>query len=180
MADRPANIILCGFMGTGKTTVGRLIAAQLGWRFVDTDRLIEQRTGQSVAAIFAEQGEAAFRARERQLCREIGGWRRMVVATGGGIVLDPANREALIMAGLAVCLDAPVEEIARRLEHSRARPLLAGPDRLARIRDLLAARAEAYAALPYRVNVAGREAREVAGEIILLWRNTTQLTSLTP
>jgi shikimate kinase len=180
MADRPANIILCGFMGTGKTTVGRIIAAQLGWRFADTDRLIERSTGQTVAAIFADQGEAAFRARERQLCQEISGWRRVVVATGGGIVLDPANREALIGAGLAVCLEAPAEEIARRLERSRARPLLAGPDRLARIRDLLESRADAYAALPHRVNVAGRGADDVAAEIIRLWRNTSGERNLTP
>ncbi len=171
MADRPANIILCGFMGTGKTTVGRFIASQLGWRFVDTDRLIEKRAGRSVSAIFANEGEAAFRARERQLCQEIGGWRRVVIATGGGIVLDPTNRQALIAAGLAVCLDAPAEEIARRLEQSRSRPLLTGPDRLARIRELLASRADAYAALPHRINVAGREAGDVAAEIIRLWRS---------
>jgi shikimate kinase len=180
MADRALNIILCGFMGTGKTTVGRLIAAQLGWRFADTDRLIEQRTGQSVATIFADQGEAAFRAREQQLCQEIGGWRRVVVATGGGIVLDPANREALIGAGLAVCLEAPAEEIARRLEQSRTRPLLAGPDRLTRIRNLLESRADAYAALPYRVTVTGREAGDVAAEIIRLWRNTSLTTLPAP
>lgn len=172
MADRPGTIILCGFMGTGKTTVGRFVAARLGWRFVDTDRLIEQRAGQSVADIFANEGEAAFRARERELCAEISSWRRVIVATGGGIVLDPANRDALVRAGLAVCLDAPAEEIARRLKHSRTRPLLAGPDRLTRIRDLMASRADAYAALPFRVNVAGREVEDIAAEIIALWRNS--------
>ena len=165
----PDNIILCGFMGTGKTTVGRLITARQHWRFVDTDRIIEQRQGKSISAIFADEGESAFRRLESALCRELRGWQHMVIATGGGIVLDPANRENLVEAGLVVCLEAPPEEIAARLVHVTDRPLLAGPDPISRIKELLAARASAYGALPYHIDTAERPAQAVADEIVALW-----------
>jgi shikimate kinase len=169
---RPANIILCGFMGVGKTTVGRLVAARLGWAFTDTDDVIAARAGKSIPAIFTEEGEAAFRALERDLCAEIASWRRTVVATGGGIVLDPANREALMRAGLVVCLHAPADELARRLAHQTDRPLLAGHDHdlPAQIAALLASRADAYTALPFQVESAGRSPRTVAAAIIALWQ----------
>jgi shikimate kinase len=169
---RPANIILCGFMGVGKTTVGRLVAARLGWAFVDTDDVIAARAGKPIPTIFAEEGEAAFRALERDLCVEIASWRRTVVATGGGMVLDPANRAALMRAGLVVCLHAPADELARRLARKTDRPLLAGHDHdlPTRIEELLAARAEAYAALPHQVESAGRCPEAIAAAIITLWR----------
>lgn len=169
---RPANIILCGFMGVGKTTIGRLVAARLRWAFKDTDDVIAARAGKPIPAIFAEEGEATFRALERDLCAEIAAWRRTVVATGGGIVLDPANREALMQAGLVVCLHAPADELARRLAHKTDRPLLAGHDHdlRARIAALLAARTDAYAVLPHQVESAGRAPGVVAAAIIALWQ----------
>src|SRR5579862_9817722 len=94
----PSNIILCGFMGTGKTSIGRRLANRLSWRFVDTDHVIEQRAGRSIKAIFAEQGEVAFRQMEADLCVEILTWHGYVVSTGGGIVLNPTNRENLLRA----------------------------------------------------------------------------------
>jgi shikimate kinase len=164
-----ANIILCGFMGTGKTTVGQIIAARLGWSFVDTDALIESRQGRSVQVIFAQEGEGPFRQLEHALCEELIGWRRTVIATGGGIVIDPVNRANLARAGLVICLEAPADEIMRRLADQTDRPLLAGADPAQRIADLLARRAEAYRALPNRVNTAGLAPERVAERIIDLW-----------
>jgi shikimate kinase len=166
----PKNIILCGFMGTGKSTVGRLVATRIGWRFVDTDRLIERRTGRTIKTIFAEEGEAAFRAIEAKLCTEIPVWRDVVIATGGGIVLNPVNRANLCRAGLVVCLEAPAEEINARVGHSSDRPLIAAEDPLTRIQRLLEERAEAYGALPNHINTAGYTIEEAAERVIALWK----------
>ncbi len=168
------NIILCGFMGTGKTTVGKLVAARLGWQFVDTDQFIEARCGKSVSAIFAEEGEAAFRAMERELCSQIAeGWRGYVIATGGGMVLDPINRELLKRAGCLICLDLSAEELARRLAGKTDRPLLANPpngDLTAHIRALLAARAEAYRSVPHHIDTAHLSPYGVSEAVLEVWR----------
>src|SRR5689334_5573582 len=125
----PENIILCGFMGTGKTTVGTVIAAQLGWRFVDMDRLLEaQLGGRTISQIFAEDGEPFFRMWESRICEEMAWSNHEVIATGGGAVLNPANREALNRAGMVVCLEASPDEIVARLDGATDRPLLAGAD----------------------------------------------------
>jgi shikimate kinase/3-dehydroquinate synthase len=143
-----ANIILTGFMGTGKTSVGREVAAQLGRAFIDLDDLIAERAGRPISAIFAQDGEATFRALESAICQEVRQPAALVIATGGGAVLDPANREALEAGGTVVCLEADPATIVTRLAGGDGRPLLSGPDRPARIADLLAERARAYAALP--------------------------------
>jgi shikimate kinase len=166
----PENIILCGIMGTGKTTVGKIIAGRLDWRFVDTDAVIERRQKKTIAAIFADEGEPAFRRLESALCAELIGWRRTVIATGGGIVLKPENREALCRAGMVVCLEAPAEVLAARLAGATDRPLLAGANPAARIAELIAVRASAYAALPIHVSTTGHNPHEVAEQIIALWK----------
>jgi shikimate kinase len=168
--SQPDNIILCGFMGTGKTTVGKLIAAKMGWQFVDTDQVIEARQGQTVSAIFAEAGESAFRQMESALCVEMIGWRQTVIATGGGIVLREENRANLNRAGLVVCLDAPADEIVARLSGATDRPLLAGDNPTVRIAELLAARESVYGALPCHVHTAGHAPHEIAEAIIALWK----------
>jgi shikimate kinase len=166
----PENIILCGFMGTGKTTVGKLLAAQLGWRFVDTDDLIAaQLGGRSIKQIFAEDGEPFFRMWESRICDELAWSSRHVIATGGGAVLNPANRDALNRAGMVVCLEASPDEIVTRLAGVTDRPLLTGADPRVRVRELLAARAGAYGALPFHVNTSGCSPEEVSGRIITLW-----------
>jgi shikimate kinase len=166
----PVNIILCGFMGTGKSTIGRIVASRLGWQFADTDQVIELRQGKSIAVLFQEQGEAAFRSLESALCEEMRAWQQHVIATGGGIVLRPENRDLLVQTGLVVCLEAPAEEIFRRLQHATNRPLLASPDPLERIKELLAARADAYAALPHHVHTVGLRPSDAANVIIKLWK----------
>jgi len=142
-------------MGTGKTSIGRYIAAQLGRPFVDLDDLIVQRAGKPIPQIFAEDGEPAFRALESALCAELRGSSGLVVATGGGAVVHPGNREALAAGGIVICLDASLDAILARVGDDVSRPMLAGPDRRARIRDLLAQRADAYAAIPLHLDTTG-------------------------
>ena len=137
----PPNIILTGFMGTGKTAVGREVAARLGRPFVDLDDLIVQRAGKSIPEIFAQDGEPAFRALEAAVCGEMAAPAGLVIATGGGAVVNPANREALAAGGTVICLETDLETILQRVGRGDDRPMLASPDRVARIRELLAARA---------------------------------------
>jgi shikimate kinase len=162
---RRRNVVLTGFMGTGKTTVGRLLAARLGYEFVDTDAVIEQRHG-PVPAIFAEHGERAFRAIERQVAAELGDRDGLVISTGGRMLLDPANEHALSAHGEVFCLTASVDEIWRRVSHSTDdRPLLAGPDPRQRIVELLAERRAGYARFP-QVPTDGRQPAAIVDEIV--------------
>ena len=132
-------------MGTGKTTVGRLLADLLDYEFVDTDQLIEQRHG-AIETIFRERGEGAFRSLERDLATELARRDRLVISTGGRMLLDSQNAATLQAHARVFCLTASAETIAARVLNGPVRPLLAGPDPLARIRELLAERAAGYAA----------------------------------
>ncbi len=165
------NIALAGFMGTGKSTVGRLLAERLGWRFVDTDALIEARAGVPIAHIFAEQGEPAFRRLEAEICRQVAAGRRQVIALGGGALLDAETRRHVQARALLVCLTAPLEEIVRRVGQDPARPLFHA-DR-ARLAALYQARAAHYASLPHHVATEGRAPAEIAEEIAHLWQQLT-------
>ena len=120
------NVTLMGFMGSGKSTVGRILASRLGWAFIDTDRLIEAKTGESIPEIFAAHGEARFRELETAVIQEVARGTRQVIATGGGAILDPANRLALRMAGVVVHLKASPELLWRRVAGSD-RPLAHDP-----------------------------------------------------
>lgn len=164
------NIVITGFMGTGKSAVGRAVAERLGRWFVDMDTVIEQRAHKPIRAIFAEQGEVAFRLMEAELCHELARERNLVIATGGGTLVPKANREALGRTGVLICLTAPVDVILERLADADDRPLLAGPDRRARVEALLAQRAAAYAAIPYHVDTAGKTVEEVAEAVIRIAR----------
>jgi len=149
------NIILTGFMGAGKTTVGKEVAGRLGRRFVDLDDLIVERAGKSIPAIFAQDGEPAFRELESAVCQELREPAGLVVATGGGAALNPANRAALEAGGVVICLDAEPAAIVRRLAGSNGRPLLVGADRHARVAELLSQRDGAYAALSRHLDTTG-------------------------
>jgi 3-dehydroquinate synthase len=160
------NLILTGFMGTGKSTVGRLLAGGLGWRFVDTDTWIEEQTGQSVATIFATQGESVFRAWESLAALTFGAGSNQVIATGGRLMLDPANALDLGEGALTLCLAASPETLLARLtEGGVERPLLAGEDPEGAIRTLLAQRADGYAQFS-AVATDGRSAEDVAAQIL--------------
>ncbi len=147
-----SNIILTGFMGTGKSNIGRKVAARLRRPFVDLDDVIAQRAGKTIPAIFAEDGEPAFRALEAAVCAELAAPAGRVIATGGGAMVNPANREALAAGGTLICLEAAPEAILRRVSRGDERPMLAGGEPLARIRELLAQRASAYAAVPHHLD----------------------------
>ncbi|AOY57026.1 shikimate kinase [Desulfococcus multivorans] len=142
-----ANIILTGFMGTGKSTVGKLLAKALGYRFVDTDELIQVRTGRTIAEIFNEKGEAAFREMEAETARELGRKSGLVISTGGRLMLDPDNAAALGETGRIFCLKATPEEIVARIsgDAGAERPLLKGGDPIERIVGLMREREAGYA-----------------------------------
>lgn len=165
MPAPPPNIVLTGFMGTGKSTVGRRLATRLGWRFVDTDEVIEQRHG-SIPAIFAERGEARFREIERAIAAEVAEGCGQVVATGGRLLLDPENERVLGATGSIVCLTASVEALVARLAHDAGeRPLLQGHVPEERIRALLAERAGGYGRFP-QVPTDGLTPDEVADAVL--------------
>lgn len=141
------NLVLVGPMGAGKTSIGRQLAKRLGLAFVDCDHLLEERTGAAVPVIFECEGEAGFRQRESALISELMLGRDQLVATGGGAVLDEANRRALSARGFVVHLQVSVPQQLERLARDRSRPLLAGDDKQARLEALAAVRGPIYAAL---------------------------------
>ena len=131
-------------MGAGKTTVGRHLAKRFGRRFLDADHEIEARTGVRIPTIFEIEGEAGFRKRETQVIAELAGEEDLVLATGGGVVLDPANRDALSASGLVIYLNAPPAMLYERTRHDRNRPLLRVPNPLAKLEELYCTRDPLY------------------------------------
>lgn len=152
-------------MGTGKSSVGQSIAAELHFSFLDTDQLIEQRAGKSVAEIFAADGEPAFRDWERRIVAELAERTKTVIATGGGLPADEANLASLKSHSLVVCLWASPEKIWERVRGQTHRPLLNDPDPLAKIRRLIAAREPYYRQAHVLVNTEMRSVREVAQQV---------------
>jgi shikimate kinase len=171
--DPQQNIVLTGFMGTGKTTVGRELALRLGMEFVDTDELIESRHG-PISLIFAEEGEAAFRAIEQDVARELGEKTGLVIATGGRMLLDPASYRSLSRSGRIFCLVASAKEIHRRVTHDESRqdrPLLQVDDPQRRIVELMSERDQDYARFE-QVPTDHAEPAEIADEIARLCNST--------
>jgi shikimate kinase len=165
-----ANLILVGFMGTGKSSVGRRVAARLGREFLDFDAALEARFNRPVPRIFAEEGEAVFRAAEADLCRSLPPDAGLVVATGGGVVVPPANRDALHACGIVVCLTADPTTLTGRLlaEGHGKRPML-GDQPEAAVTRLLATRAGAYATIPLQVDTTGLDVDAVAERVLALY-----------
>lgn len=161
------NIIITGFMGTGKSTVGQLVAAELGRDFVDMDTLIEQREGRSIPQIFAQRGEAYFRQLEADLCHELSQQSGLVIATGGGALLPEANLRLLEQSGLVICLDCEPATLWQRIGHSDNRPMLAEPDegRFARLAALLTQRAPAYDRIALHLDVTNLSPEEATRQI---------------
>jgi shikimate kinase len=156
------KIYLVGFMAAGKSTVARALAARLGWRAEDIDELIEARERRTVAEIFRTQGEPYFRAREREILKLLLPMRHVVVATGGGTFMDPENRAAITMDGVAVWLDVPLAELLARIPGDGRRPLAADRESMER---LYATRVAAYSTAQVRVDATARP-EEVAERII--------------
>jgi shikimate kinase len=160
------NLALIGFMGTGKSSVGRLIAETWHFTFLDTDHVIEARAGKPIAAIFAEDGEPAFREWERRIVAELVQRKKTVIATGGGLPANVANLASLKTHALVVCLWASPETIWERVRSHSHRPLLNEPDPQAKIRELLAVRAPFYKQADVLVNTEQRSLREVAAQVM--------------
>lgn len=140
------RIFLIGMMGVGKSTIGRLLARETGLEFIDSDRELEARSGVTIATMFEVEGEESFRRREAMLLDELTQRRGVVLATGGGAVLQPESRERLHSRGLVIYLESTVDEILRRTQADKARPLLQAADRRARIEELLQYRRPLYEA----------------------------------
>lgn len=160
------NIALVGFMGTGKSSVGRLIADQLHFAFLDTDELVETRAGKSISTIFAQEGEPAFRKMEETIVGELATRKRTVISTGGGVAAVPANIASLREHALVVCLWASPEKIWERVRGQSHRPLLREADPLAKIRQLLTAREPFYKQADVLLNTELRSVREVAQQVL--------------
>ncbi|MDR3562402.1 MAG: shikimate kinase [Negativicutes bacterium] len=160
------NIVLVGFMGTGKTTVGKELAQRLNCPFVDVDRKIEANCGMPVSEIFKLQGEAFFRQQERLVIKEYLPDRNAVVATGGGAVLSPENVDNLKNHGVMVCLEANVDVIINRVGLDATRPLLNAPNKEELVAKLLVERASRYQLADFRVDTSALTPGEVAEKII--------------
>lgn len=166
-----SNLILIGFMGTGKTSLGKLLAEKLGRAFVDLDQKIEQDTGLSIPKIFELHGEKYFRELEKKAVAEISQRKNLVVATGGGTVQDEENLRLLKNSGMLVCLTTTPEEIFNRTERRGERPILdSDNDRLKTIKELLAKRQKYYAQADYTIDTTDWSPLQIISDILKHFR----------
>jgi len=160
------NLYLVGMMGSGKSTAGRHLAQQLGYRFLDADTSVEQVAGRPIPEIFATDGEAEFRRLEAAVLNQIASWHSLVVATGGGVVTQPQNWGQLHQ-GVVIWLDAPEALLLQRLSADPTpRPLMEAPDPAARLAELLEQRRPLYAQADLHIEQDGRPADQVAAQIL--------------
>ena len=163
------NIVLTGFMGTGKSTVGKLVAQKLGRPFADTDEEIVRQAKQTIPEIFAQKGEATFRQMERRVCRFLAAQRGYVIATGGGMLVDEGNREVMFASGVVICLQASPEVIRQRVQADNTeRPLLKGDWQV-----LLEKRRTAYETIPYQIDTSDLTPEQIAEKVIQLWQTVS-------
>jgi shikimate kinase len=170
------NLVLEGFMGTGKSTVGPILAARLRWDFIDTDEIVEQEAGMAIKEIFAHHGEAGFRALERAACLRAASRAFTVIATGGGALLDPESRSALEASGVVILLTCDREALLARLEESARRgerPMLA-ENFEARVNELLHIRAELYSSILLKVDTTNVIPQDVANRVLELYEPAAQ------
>lgn len=167
------NIVLMGFMGTGKTTVGKQLANRLNMEFIDMDHMIEARAGKSITRIFAEEGEPHFRNMERELTKELSARQGLVIGCGGGVVLNPDNIRDYQRTGLVVCLTASPDTIFKRTAKANHRPLLEEQDRLQRIRELLEKRKSLYGSIPHQIDTDILSPAKVVETILRLHNTNT-------
>ncbi len=174
-ARRPSgNIFLVGMMGAGKTTVGRLLAQHLEKAFVDSDEEIQQRTGVTIPHIFDIEGEAGFRQREVNVIQDLVKLNNLVLATGGGAVLNEHNRDALISNGVVVYLKSTVHDLWQRTRHDRNRPLLQGADPRAKLRELYEQRDPLYTQVADLVIPTGKQS--VSSLVLQLQQELSRFT----
>jgi len=164
----PRNIVLMGFMGTGKTSTGRFLAESLGREFLDMDAVIEERTGKKISEIFAQDGEAHFRKLERALVQELSQRQQLVIGCGGGVVLNPDNVHDFTSSGTVIGLHASADMVLSRVAKTNHRPLLEQDDKAQAIRSLLEKRLPLYRALPNPIDTDGKTPEQVGREILAL------------
>ena len=164
------NLYLVGFMGTGKTTIGRAVAQRLGFTLLDSDHEIERQQGRSIAEIFATDGEPAFRTLERAYIEQGHPASRSVVSCGGGLVVPPGMLELLQERGVVICLHASIETILERTARHRHRPLLNVEDPEARVRALYAQREPVYKRAGTVLLTDSRPLNDIVAHVIRAWR----------
>ena len=170
MNPADVNLYLVGFMGTGKTTVGRAIAHKTGFTVLDSDHEIERAQGTTIANIFAQQGEPAFRAMERDFIERGHPTERTIVACGGGLVVQPGMLELLKSKGVVVCLHASLDTILARTSRHRNRPLLEVENPEERVRTLYAAREPIYKRSGTVILTDGRPLHEIVAHVLRAWK----------
>ncbi|WP_339315654.1 shikimate kinase [Paenibacillus sp. FSL R10-2734] len=167
--DKRKNIILVGMMATGKSTVGAILAEELGYELVDLDQVIIETEGRSIAEIFAEDGEQYFRSVETAVLKRMLESENKLISTGGGAVLAPGNTVLMLSKGHVVALTATEEEIIARVSGDQNRPLLAGNAR-EQVRHIMEDRQDAYLFAHYTVDTTGLTAAEVSQHILMHYR----------
>jgi len=165
------NIIITGFMGTGKSVVAQQLACKLKMEFIDMDRIIEERQGTSIADIFARYGEKYFRAQENKLVKELSQKENVVIATGGGTLLSSDNARILDQRGQMICLYADSQTIYNRVKRKNNRPLLKGENLLSEINRLLEERKKIYDNIKWKIDTTNLNIQEVTDKIISLLEN---------
>lgn len=167
------NLVLIGFMGAGKSVVGRELQRMTGFRLVDVDTEVERIEGITISEIFATSGEAAFREVEAREIRRISEGRNQIISTGGGAVLRADNMEALEEGGIVICLTASAETVYARTMHNTDRPLLQVEDPQGRIQEMLRQRRPYYDKASYVIDTEGKSPYTIASEILeaVGWKN---------
>ncbi len=162
------NYYLVGFMGTGKSTIGKELATRLGRKFLDMDQLLEKRLGMTVSEIFEKRGQEFFRAEEKKLAFELVQTSNHVIATGGGAIADEDVKAALQRSGILICLFADKDNLISRLQRTDKRPLLKGESIEKKVEMLLEDRKAIYDKIPLRVNTTNLSPKEAADKIVNL------------
>ncbi|MDF1665422.1 MAG: 3-dehydroquinate synthase, partial [Planctomycetota bacterium] len=175
--SKDSHIVLTGFMGTGKSSLGRVLAQRWDRPFIDMDERLVQHFGMAISKVFETQGEAVFRREEARLCEDLSGSGGAVIASGGGTMVSRSNRERFEVDHLLLNLNASPKSILARLENDKSRPLLKHPDKMAAIQELLSKRAKDYQAIPLQIKTDGKSLDELATELEAL---IVELTALPP
>jgi shikimate kinase len=165
-SDKRKNLFLIGFMGAGKTTVGKLLADNLAWCFIDLDQVIEQHSGRTIPEIFADQGESVFRDMESQALAEVSTKAHAVVATGGGVVGREKNRHLMRDTGIVVFLDVPWKQLLERIGEGQGRPLAEGEDAVQRLTSLYEQRLPLYRTADLVIDCSRQSPEDLAEGII--------------
>ena len=163
------NIFLIGLMGSGKTTIGKLLSKRLDKLFFDSDQVIEERLGVKVPLIFEYEGESGFRERESNVLKDLVAKKNIILATGGGVILSSKNRELLSSNGVVIYLKADYENLAKRMENDKSRPLLQGTEIIPTLKKLFKTRDPLYTSIAdYEVNTKNKKAYQIEKEIRIL------------